>query len=331
MAVSVDVEKLRFSEAITAGVRGRRVLITGAGRQGGLGQAVAVAAGLGGAETVAVHFHRSYDDGLETVELIEKSGGSAFPVQADVTNLSDVWSIRSYISRKMGGRLPDLIICNSGLSESGYPFGRAPREQEGESAAMRRARARQAFMDNLNESKSVVDTKIDGFLAMTHLWAGEALHAGQPIEIVYVSSRQATDPGAGVPGYVVANWGVLVLPKTLRINAGARGEGLLTAFSVTLPFVRTGMTEAYAGNRKVFGRWQPRMLETHEAAQAVLELLARPAAELNEGIFQLNVGPQEGGPDGAVSVTWSQVELKLHEQQLGWSESEPMVFQAPQG
>ena len=42
--------------------------------------------------------------------------------------------------------------------------------------AERRARVRQHFIDNLEESRLVLDTKIDGFLAMTHLWAGEAVY-----------------------------------------------------------------------------------------------------------------------------------------------------------
>ncbi|RUM38070.1 MAG: hypothetical protein DSY58_02785, partial [Desulfobulbus sp.] len=70
---------------------------------------------------------------------------------------------------------------------------------------------------------------------------------------------QAVDPGAGVPGYVLANFGVLALPQILKINLGRKSE-IVSAFSVAYPFVRTTMTDAYAENEKVFGRWQPRML-----------------------------------------------------------------------
>src|SRR5690606_28108306 len=118
----------------------------------------------------------SYADGLDTVEALEQQGVNAFPVQCDVTSPRDVWSIRSYVIERMGGP-PDLIICNSGLSESGYVFGRAPREKDGESSARRRARVRQAFVSNLEESEAVIDTKVDGFLAITHLWASEAVYA----------------------------------------------------------------------------------------------------------------------------------------------------------
>src|SRR5207237_520176 len=97
MPLKVDPEKFRFDPAAAGGVRGRRFLITGAGKHGGLGQAFALGAGLNGAASVGIHFHRSYTDGLETVEMIQAAGGTGFPVQADVTNAGDVWSTRGHV------------------------------------------------------------------------------------------------------------------------------------------------------------------------------------------------------------------------------------------
>lgn len=320
MAFTVDPARFRFP-ALDSGVKGKRVLVTGAGKDGGLGQAFALAAGLNGASHVAVHYHKSYDDALDLVAFLGSQGINAFPLQADVTNLGDLWYTRSYIIDRMGGKPPDLVVCNSGLSEKGYIFGKAQREVEGESRAMRRARVRQAFMENLEQSKAVLDTKIDGFLGMTHLWAGEAVYANAPLRIVYISSRQAIDPGAGVPGYVVANWGVLQLPKVLAINLG-KSAPLVSAFSLLFPFVRTGMTDEYASNPKVFGRWQPRMLETHEAAQAFLQLLAQDTDATREKMFSLAV---DGTPE-KVKTTWREVDFGVREQTAAWSEKNPLSF-----
>ncbi|HVO32243.1 MAG TPA: SDR family oxidoreductase [bacterium] len=325
MAFTVDATAFRFPDTFAAGVRGKRVLITGAGKDGGLGQAFALAAGLNGASHVGVHFHTSYDDGLDLVKQLGSQGVNAFPVQADVTNLGDLWSTRSYVIERFGGKTPDVLVCNSGLSEKGYLFGRALREIEGESRAMRRARVRQAFMTNLEESKAVLDTKIDGFLAMTHLWAGEAVHADAPLRIVYVSSRQAIDPGPGVPGYVVANWGVLQLPKVLALNLG-KSAPLVSASAVLFPFVRTGMTGEYADNPKIFGRWQPRMLETPEAARAFLQLLGRPADETAGQLYELMADKDDARGEGAVRVGWKSVKLSAEESALPWSEAEPLRF-----
>jgi hypothetical protein len=162
----------------------------------------------------------------------------------------------------------------------------------------------------------VLDTKIDGFLAMTHLWAGEAVYHKEPLQLIYVSSRQAIDPGAAVPGYVISNWGVLQLPKVLAVNLGQNAR-FVTASCILLPFVRTSMTDEYAKNPKVFGRWQPRMLETHEAARALMQLLARPSAELDQGLFELLVT----GSADEVSVNWKRVHLDLREESLEWSET----------
>jgi NAD(P)-dependent dehydrogenase (short-subunit alcohol dehydrogenase family) len=247
---------------------------------------------------------------------------NAFPLQADVTNFGDLWATRSYVIERMGGLPPNLVICNSGLSEAGYSFGRSLREVDGESSALRRARVRQAFMKNLAESRDVLDTKIDGFLGMTHLWSGEAIYHNEPLQIVYISSRQAIDPGVSVPGYAVANWAVLQLPDVLAVNLGRNAE-LVSAFSVLYPFVRTGMTDEYADNPKVFGRWQPRMLETAEASQAFLQVLAQPSAETNRGMFEVMVDAGEGE---GVKVTWKQVKLNIEQTTTPWSEAAPLSY-----
>jgi NAD(P)-dependent dehydrogenase (short-subunit alcohol dehydrogenase family) len=140
---------------------------------------------------------------------------------------------------------------------------------------------------------------------MTHLWAGEAVHHNQPARIVYISSRQALDPGPSVPGYSIANFAVLALPEVLRINLG-KSAGLVSAFSVCYPFIRTGMTDEYANNPKVFGRWQPRMLEPHEAAGSFIDLLSRPTEETAGGIYELLV---DGTPE-TVETSWRRVQLQ---------------------
>jgi NAD(P)-dependent dehydrogenase (short-subunit alcohol dehydrogenase family) len=306
---------------LRAGVQGRRVLITGSGKDGGIGQAFAIAAGLNGADSVCVHFHRSYSDGFDLVNALRARGVEAFPLQADVTNMGDLWATRSYVIEQMGGLPPDLVICNSGLTEKGYSFGRALKEVDGEPAAVRRARVRQHFIDSLEESRLVLDTKVDGFLAMTHLWAGEAVHAKTPLQIVYVSSRQAIDPGVSVPGYAISNWAVLQLPRVLEVNLGKSAEQI-SAFSVLYPFVRTGMTGEYAENPKVFGRWQPRMIETHEASEAFLRLLARPTTETRNAMFELLV---EGTPEDT-TLRWKQVRLDPVETELAWSSDAPLRY-----
>jgi len=323
----LDPNRFKLPDPIAAAVAGRRVFVTGSGKHLGLGQGFAFAAGLSGAASVAVHFNQSYEDGLATVDAIRAAGGNAFPVQADVTNPRDVWATRSYCIDKLGGP-PDLVICNSGRSEDGYVLGKAPKAKGDESTAARRARVRQAFVKNLEQSRDVIDTKLDGFLAITHMWASEALHANTELRLVYISSRQAHDPGAGVPGYCAANWAVLALPKILRVNLG-KDAAKVTAFSVGYPFVRTGMTEAYAQNDKVFGRWQPRMLEPEEASTALFQLLLRPNRELAERFFQLEVEAAPDLGDGGARARWTDVVLEPQVAPLAWSVADPLELRRP--
>ena len=146
---------------------------------------------------------------------------------------------------------------------------------------------------------------------MTHLWAGEAVYHKQPVQFIYISSMQAIEPGASVPGYAVANWAVLRLPEVLKVNLG-RSADMVSACCVMLPFVRTGMTEEYANNEKVFGRWQPRMLEPVEAARGVTQLLSRDPQTLNLGNYKLGVG----GTAEDIDLKWTQIKLEVQETDL---------------
>jgi len=311
MAYTANYEQFKFPENDGATFAGKRVLITGSGKDGGIGQALALAAAANGAEVIGVHFHSSYRDGFDLVAAIQAQGVKAFALQADVTNSRDLWASRSYVIDEMGGKGPDIIVCNSGLTEAGYRFGRALPEIENESRAERRARVRQDFISNLSESSLVLNTKIDGFLAMSHLWAGEAVYHKQPLQLIYISSMQAIEPGVAVPGYVVANWAVLRLPEVLRVNLG-RSADMVNACCVMLPFVRTGMTEEYADNEKVFGRWQPRMLEPYEAAHGVTQLLGRKPEDLNLGNYKLGVG----GSKDEIELKWTQIKIDVNESEM---------------
>ena len=82
------------------------------------------------------------------------------------------------------------------------------------------------------------------------------------------------------------------------------------------------MTEAYKDNTKVFGRWQPRMLEPFEAAQSLMQLLGRTNEELAERFFQVNVT----AADDKVAVTWSEVKIAIAQQAVGWSDKSPLLF-----
>jgi hypothetical protein len=79
-----------------------------------------------------------------------------------------------------------------------------------------------------------------------------------------------------------------------------------------LPFIKTNMTEEYADNPKVFGRWQPRMLETNEVANSITDLLSKKREELHLGIFKLSVEETEN----EIDLHWLKVELQATEEKI---------------
>ena len=89
------------------------------------------------------------------------------------------------------------------------------------------------------------------------------------------------------------------------------------------PFIRTGMTDQYADNERVFGRWQSRMLEPSEMAKAFMALLDQPAEQTDGGMFELMV---EDGDQDKVEVAWQQVKFNLAEEKLDWSYHDPLRF-----
>ena len=78
----------------------KRVLVTGAGKR--IGAAIAKRFGSDAAH-VAVHYNRSKAGAQETKASIEKAGGRAFLVQADLSDPSQITSLSKTVLDKMGG------------------------------------------------------------------------------------------------------------------------------------------------------------------------------------------------------------------------------------
>ena len=170
----------------------------------------------------------------------------------------------------------------------------------------------------------MLGTKIDGFLATTHLWAGEAVYANEPLRIVYVSSRQAIDPGPSVPGYAVSNWAVLQLPDVLAVNLGK-------AASLVSATLDPAAVRAHRHDRRA----TPRTPRCSAAGSRACSRPTRPprrscsccssrAEVTDRGMFELMV--EAARRREGVDVTWKQVHLDLREEPLGWSADTPLRY-----
>jgi 3-oxoacyl-[acyl-carrier protein] reductase len=88
---------------------GRVALVTGGGI--GIGRSAAIALGAAGARVV-VHYHASRDQAEAVAQEIVAAGGSAFTVQADLTDKAQAQAVADEIERQAGGL--DVLVNNAG-------------------------------------------------------------------------------------------------------------------------------------------------------------------------------------------------------------------------
>ena len=89
----------------------KKALVSGSG--GGIGQGIAIELGKAGYDVV-VHYNANAVGAEETCRQIEAAGGKAYPIQADLTKVSEVHRLFNEGVKKLGGL--DLYVNNSGIT-----------------------------------------------------------------------------------------------------------------------------------------------------------------------------------------------------------------------
>ncbi|WP_128434880.1 SDR family oxidoreductase [Streptomyces cyaneus] len=109
---------------------GKTALVTGSSR--GIGRAIALGLAREGA-LVAVHYARNEQAALETVQLIEKDGGRAFTVGAELGVPGDIdqlfHGVEVGLEERTGRTTLDILVNNAGETSAG---GTAPEQVSNE-------------------------------------------------------------------------------------------------------------------------------------------------------------------------------------------------------
>jgi len=172
----------------------RSVLVSGASR--GIGRAIALELARRG-HSVAVGFHERAEAAQSAAEEIQRAGGTAFPVQLDVTDPSSCNQVATAIKERFG-RL-DILVNNAGITDE------APALATDDAAWER-----------------VLDVCLTGAFNLSRSCA-KFMVTGRWGRIINLSSVVASHGGRGQANYAAAKAGLEGLTRALAIELAPRG------------------------------------------------------------------------------------------------------------
>ncbi|MBO8155272.1 MAG: 3-oxoacyl-[acyl-carrier-protein] reductase [Bacillaceae bacterium] len=192
-------------------LEGKAALVTGASR--GIGRAIALELAKAGAK-VAVNYAGSEQKAQEVVEEIEKSGGEAIKIQANVASSDDVNAMVKEVIQTFGSL--DILVNNAGITRDNLLM----RMKE-------------------EEFDEVIDTNLKGVFLCTKAVTRQMMRqkAGR---IINIASIVGVAGNPGQANYVAAKAGVIGLTKTTAKELASRN---ILVNAVAPGFITTDMTD----------------------------------------------------------------------------------------
>jgi glucose 1-dehydrogenase len=178
---------------------GKRALVTGA--NSGIGAAIAEALGEAGAR-VAINYLDGEDATRAVAERVEKAGGEALAVKADVSSTDEVEAMFARIDEAWGGL--DILVNNAGIDG---------------------ARA-EAWRSDPDAWRKVIDVNLFGGYACARQALTRMVPAGHGV-ILTITSVHEVIPWSGYSAYTAAKAGAGMMTRTLAQEAAPHGVRVL--------------------------------------------------------------------------------------------------------
>lgn len=212
------------------GLKGKTALITGATR--GIGQRMAVALSKAGADVILVQRDTK---NTATKDLIEKAGGKADIVVADLADKESVGKLIPHVTGELG-RVLDIVV-NCGGIQRRHPVENFPDDDWNE---VLQVNLNTVFQITRDAGKHMLETR--GGVAGQPVPEGGA--AGNPRgagKIINISSLVAFQGGLNVVAYAAAKHGVQGIVKSFSNGWASKG---VNVNAIAPGYISTDMNEA---------------------------------------------------------------------------------------
>jgi len=184
-------------------------VVTGASR--GIGRGIAGTLGREGANVV-VNYRSSEEEAYDVVDTIEADGGTAIPIQADVTDRDQLEAMRERVNEAFGPA--DVLVNNAGITFD-TTFSRMTEE----------------------EWHGVIDVNLHGVFYATKTFFDD-IKSAEEGRLINISSIVGKQGNFGQANYAASKSGVFGFTRTLALELAPAGS---TANCVAPGFTRTDM------------------------------------------------------------------------------------------
>ena len=238
---------------------GQTALVTGASR--GIGKAVALELAAAGA-TVAVNYANSNAGADAVVAEITAKGGSAYALQADVSQEEEVNALVEAVIKRSGSL--DVLVNNAGITRDGL-----------------------LMRMKTSDWQAVLNLNLTGVFLCTRAVTRPMLKQKRG-RIVNITSVVGLMGNAGQANYAAAKAGVIGFTRSSAKELASRG---ITVNAVAPGFIATDMTKDLQAEALLAAIPLGRYGEVAEVAGAVRFLAADPAAAYITGqVLQVDGG-----------------------------------------